>query len=112
VFEHCVLVVCNSVVVEVCDGDWSAVGWGPTQATIRRGVRWSTYRAYLRRLMHEDNVHILTHATAVKVSLFTFHLIHYFAARSTAISPSVYVCVSVCLTVAYLKYRMSCWLRL
>ena len=43
------------------------IGWGPTQATIRKGVRWSTYRAYLRRILHEDKVHVLTHATAVKV---------------------------------------------
>lgn len=42
-------------------------GWGPTQATIRRGVRWSTYRAYLRRMLHEDNIHMLTQATALKI---------------------------------------------
>ena len=46
---------------------WGDVGWGPTQATIRRGVRWSTYRAYLRRMLHEDNIHMLTQATALKV---------------------------------------------
>ena len=50
-----------------CQNDWCDAGWGPTQATIRRGVRWSTYRAYLRRVLHEDNVHVFTHATAVKV---------------------------------------------
>jgi choline dehydrogenase len=42
-------------------------GWGPTQATIRRGVRWSTYKAYLKRAMDLKNVHVLTHAQALKV---------------------------------------------
>lgn len=42
-------------------------GWGPTQATIRKGVRWSTYRAYIRRILNEQNVHIVTHAPAQKI---------------------------------------------
>lgn len=42
-------------------------GWGPTQATIKNGVRWSTYRAYLRRVLNEDNIQILTDTTAQKI---------------------------------------------
>lgn len=42
-------------------------GWSPTQATIRNGVRWSTYRAFLRRSREAPNLHILTHAVAQKI---------------------------------------------
>jgi len=42
-------------------------GWGPTQATIRKGVRWSTYKAYLKRCMDIKNLHVLTHTQALKV---------------------------------------------
>jgi len=62
---------------------WCAVGWGPTQATIRKGVRWSTYRAYLRRVMHEDHVHVLTHTTALKARLR-----HSFLLKSHFFTPS------------------------
>jgi len=56
---------------------WCGAGWGPTQATIRRGVRWSTYRAYLRRIMNNDNVHVLTHGTALKVRLLACRQANY-----------------------------------
>jgi choline dehydrogenase-like flavoprotein len=42
-------------------------GWGPTQATIRNGVRWGTYRAYLRRNLNLPNLQVITHATVQKV---------------------------------------------
>lgn len=42
-------------------------GWGPTQATIRRGVRWSTHKAYLKRCMDLKNLHVITHTQALKV---------------------------------------------
>jgi len=44
------------------------VGWCPTQATVRGGVRWSSYRAFLRRARHRDNLHIITYATVTKVT--------------------------------------------
>ena len=43
-------------------------GWCPTQATVRSGVRWSSYRAFLRRARHRDNLHIFTYATVTKVN--------------------------------------------
>ena len=43
-------------------------GWCPTQATVRSGVRWSSYRAFLRRARHRDNLHIFTYATVTKVT--------------------------------------------
>jgi len=48
--------------------DDDVVGWCPTQATVRSGVRWSSYRAFLRRARHRDNLHIFTYATATKVT--------------------------------------------
>jgi len=42
-------------------------GWGPTQATIRNGVRWSTFRAYLKRVMKDDNLHVLPYTVAQKI---------------------------------------------
>jgi len=42
-------------------------GWAPTQATIRRGVRWSTYRAFLHGVMDRKNLHVLTQANAHKI---------------------------------------------
>lgn len=42
-------------------------GWAPTQATIRGGERWSTYKAFLRRSRNAKNLHILTYATAQKI---------------------------------------------
>lgn len=42
-------------------------GWGPTQATIRKGVRWSTYRAYLKRVLNEENIHIASRTLVQKV---------------------------------------------
>jgi choline dehydrogenase len=42
-------------------------GWAPTQATIRRGVRWSTYRAFLQSAMDNKNLHVLTRAVAHKI---------------------------------------------
>ena len=43
-------------------------GYGPTQATIRWGTRYGTYRAFLKRVLHVDNLNILTNAEAQKVS--------------------------------------------
>lgn len=42
-------------------------GWGPTQATIRRGVRMSTYKAYLKRCMNVPNLHVLTNTLVEKI---------------------------------------------
>lgn len=42
-------------------------GWAPAQATIRFGVRWSTYNAFLRRSLGLNNLHVLTNAVAQKV---------------------------------------------
>lgn len=42
-------------------------GWGPTQATIKNGVRWSTYKAYLKRSMNYDNLQVLTDAMVEKI---------------------------------------------
>lgn len=42
-------------------------GWCPTQATVRSGVRWGTYRAFLRHARHRDGLHIVTHATVTKI---------------------------------------------
>lgn len=42
-------------------------GWGPTQATVKRGVRWSTYKAYLKRVLSHKNLHVATRITALKV---------------------------------------------
>ena len=46
----------------------TVAGWCPTQATVRSGVRWSSYRAFLRRARLRDNLHIFTFATVTKVS--------------------------------------------
>lgn len=42
-------------------------GWAPAQATIRWGVRWGTYNAFLKRSIGLDNLHVLTNAVAQKV---------------------------------------------
>lgn len=42
-------------------------GWAPTQATIRSGMRWSTYRAFLQSSIDKKNLHVLTRATAHKI---------------------------------------------
>ncbi|ESO12860.1 hypothetical protein HELRODRAFT_93524 [Helobdella robusta] len=42
-------------------------GWGPTQATIRNGVRWSTFKAYLKRYMNAPNLHVVTDTFAEKI---------------------------------------------
>lgn len=42
-------------------------GYGHTQATIRSGTRWGTYRAFLRRAIKRDNLHITTYATVQKI---------------------------------------------
>ena len=47
-------------------------GYGPTQATIRWGTRYGTYRAFLKRVLHVDNLNILTNAEA-QVSSVTSH---------------------------------------
>jgi len=43
-------------------------GWGPAQATIRNGVRWGTYNAFLKRTLSRESVHIVTNALVQKVS--------------------------------------------
>lgn len=42
-------------------------GWSPTQATIRNGERWSTYRAYLKRVLHDPNLHVATRSVVRKI---------------------------------------------
>ena len=44
------------------------LGWYPTQATVRNGVRWGSYRAFLRRARHRDGLTTYTHATVTKVT--------------------------------------------
>lgn len=48
-------------------------GWCPTQATVSSGVRWGTYRAFLRRARHRDGLTILTHATVTKARMSFEH---------------------------------------
>eukprot|EP00918_Siedleckia_nematoides_P087375 GHVU01192247.1.p1 GENE.GHVU01192247.1~~GHVU01192247.1.p1 ORF type:complete len:648 (+),score=99.43 GHVU01192247.1:215-2158(+) len=42
-------------------------GFMTTQATVRGGKRWSTYRAFLMRALHNNNLDILTKATVTKI---------------------------------------------
>jgi choline dehydrogenase len=45
----------------------SHFGYSQTQATIKNGLRWSTYRAFLKRAMDRPNLHIVTGAEVQKV---------------------------------------------
>jgi choline dehydrogenase len=45
----------------------SHFGYSQTQATIKHGLRWSTYRAFLKRAMDRPNIHIVTGAEVQKV---------------------------------------------
>ena len=68
--HHCILFIVKT------DFMWlqHVVGWGPTQATIRRGVRMSTYKAYLKRCMNAPNLHVLTNTLVEKVSVLSFRI--------------------------------------
>ena len=46
-----------------------SLGYSQTQATILRGARWSTDKAFLSRTVHRENVDILTKAAVTKVRI-------------------------------------------
>lgn len=45
-------------------------GYGHTQATMRWGSRLHTYKAFLKRIIHLDNIKVVTGATVNKVFIF------------------------------------------
>jgi choline dehydrogenase len=45
----------------------SQYGYMPTQATIRNGVRWSTYKAFLTRALKKDNLYVLKNTRVDRV---------------------------------------------
>ena len=49
-------------------GSCVPVGYSNTQATVRGGVRWGTYYAFLKRAINRDNLHTITKATVHKVN--------------------------------------------
>ncbi|KAI0226225.1 Glucose dehydrogenase [FAD, quinone] [Lamellibrachia satsuma] len=42
-------------------------GYGHTQATIRDGMRWTTFKAFLKRALHWPNLYVMTDALVQKV---------------------------------------------
>ncbi|MDZ7829441.1 MAG: choline dehydrogenase [Halofilum sp. (in: g-proteobacteria)] len=43
-------------------------GFGPMQMTVREGVRWSTWKGYLRPILGRDNLDVYTRALSLRVS--------------------------------------------
>ena len=61
-------------------------GYGPTQATIRWGSRYGTYKAFLKRVLHNENLYILTQALAQRVRATNiFTRAHALRVRTTAV---------------------------
>ncbi|OWF45028.1 uncharacterized protein LOC110457584 [Mizuhopecten yessoensis] len=51
-----------------CNGE-DQIGFCRMQATIHKGVRWSTYQAFLKPVMTRSNLHVATHSIVTKVMI-------------------------------------------